>query len=84
MEGGVDIVVSMQYHTCRHYWHVNVFFTYEPHFRTEVVDGLEYTKSRKEARQFAFDVMRKNPDEYYQKLSQHYKDLIAESLKKGV
>ena len=82
MKGGVDIVVAMQYHTTRHYWHVNILFTYEPHFRTEVVDGLEYTKSRKEARDFAYNAMRKNPEEYYNKLSDYYKNLIIESLKK--
>ncbi len=72
-----SIVVRMHYHTTRHYWDVSVYFTYPPYYQTESVDGKDYVETRKEAREIANRLMSVNPDVFWDRLSDFYKNNIT-------
>lgn len=71
-----NLIIKLHYHTTKHYWHVSVYFTYPPYYQTETIDGNDYLKTRKEAREVANSLMSINPDIFWNKLSDFYKNLI--------
>lgn len=79
---GLSAVVKMNYHTTLKYWDVIYTIRYPPYYQTEHLFGKE-ANNRKEARKLAQQAMNNaKPDDWKNKLSPFYQNLIKEYLQK--
>lgn len=77
---GVTAIVAMHYHTTRKYWHVNYYWGYGEHYRSEIIDGKSYVESRKEARKYAEQYMKNASWNDLNKMDAFNRDNILKSI----